>query len=274
LAVGTTVDGQRERFAANRAVGRIALTIEHDGRRSRRTRIYEDGPLRARFPASDSLEAMIVNTAGGLAGGDRIAVDVKIGTNAELTLTTAAAEKVYRALDDDAAIDVKVSIGGGGSLAWLPQETILFDHGRLRRSIDIEAAADARLLIAEAIVFGRTAMGEAVARGCLFDRWRIRRGGELIFADTVHLEGAINERLAQSALAAGGCAIATVLTMPFDAAAIDRVRALDFRGEAGASAWNGFALVRLVARNGEDLRCDLAALLPALGGHPPRLWLN
>jgi urease accessory protein len=213
LAVGLAVDERRKTFAANRAVGRIALAVENDGGRSRRVGLYEDGPLRARFPRGPSLEAVIVNTAGGVAGGDRFAFDVKVGASAELTVTTAAAEKVYRALDDDATIDVKLSLRGGAALAWLPQETILFDNARLKRSIDIDAASDARLLVAEALVFGRTAMGEVVSQGRLVDRWRVRRAGELVFADTASLEGAIGVQLAQAAVAAGACAVGTVLAM-------------------------------------------------------------
>ena len=274
MAVGLAVDERRKTFAANRAVGRIALAVENDGGRSRRVGLYEDGPLRARFPRGPSLEAVIVNTAGGVAGGDRFAFDVKVGASAELTVTTAAAEKVYRALDDDATIDVKLSLRGGAALAWLPQETILFDNARLKRSIDIDAASDARLLVAEALVFGRTAMGEVVSQGRLVDRWRVRRAGELVFADTASLEGAIGAQLAQAAVAGGACAVGTVLAMPADMAAIDRARALNFYGEVGISTWNGFSLARLVARSGEDLRRDLALLLPALGGCLPRLWLN
>ena len=274
MAGGLAVDERRKTFAANRAVGRITLTVENDGRRSLRSGLYEDGPLRARFPHGPSLEAVIVNTAGGVAGGDRFSLDVNVGAGAELTLTTAAAEKVYRALDDDATIDVRLKLGAGATLAWLPQETILFDGARLSRSIDIDAAADARLVLAEALVFGRTAMGEIVSHGRLMDRWRVRRAAELVFADTVSLDGAIGAQLAYAAVAAGACAIGTVMAMPADAATADRVRALDFRGEVGVSTWNGFALARLVARNGEDLRRDLARVLPAMGERLPRLWLT
>jgi urease accessory protein len=274
LAVGLAVDEQRKTFAANRAVGRITLTVENDGRRSRRTGLYEDGPLRARFPHGPSLEAVAVNTAGGVAGGDRFSFDISVGAGADLTLTTAAAEKVYRALDDDATIEVKLQLGAGATLAWLPQETILFDGARLRRRIEMDAAADARLVLAEALVFGRTAMGEIVSRGRLVDRWRVRRAGELVFADAVLLDGAIGAQLGHAAVAAGACAIGTVMAMPADAATADRVRALDFRGEVGVSAWNGFALARMVARNGADLRHDLALVLPALGSRLPRLWLS
>ena len=92
-----------------------------------------------------------------------------------LTVTTAAAEKIYRSLGPDTSIDVKLDVGAGGALAWLPQETILFDQMRLARTIDVELARGASLLLAEAVVFGRSAMGEAVMSGSCFDRWRVRR---------------------------------------------------------------------------------------------------
>ncbi|MBV9237260.1 MAG: urease accessory protein UreD [Xanthobacteraceae bacterium] len=264
----------RRIFAANRAVGRLALTVAHDGRRSRRTRVYEDGPLRARFPNGPALEAVIINTARGIAGGDHFAFDIEVGEGAELTATTAAAEKVYRAIDVPARIDVRLTVASAAKLIWLPQETILFQGARFRRTVEIDLAAEATLLFVEAVVFGRTAMGETVTEGELFDRWRVRRSGELIFADTMRLEGAIGAALARAAVATGHCAVATVLVVPADAHALDRARGLDFRGEAGISAWNGVMLARLVAPDGAVLRHDLQILLAALHGSPPRLWMN
>lgn len=273
MSVGLAAESRRI-FAANRAVGRLALTVAHDGRRSRRTRVYEDGPLRARFPNGPALEAVIINTAGGIAGGDHFNFDIDIGAGAELTATTAAAEKVYRAIDAPARIDVRLSVAPTGKLIWLPQETILFQEARLRRTVEIDLAADATLLFVEAVVFGRTAMGETVTDGELFDRWRVRRCGELIFADALRLDGAIGAALARAAVAAGHCAVATVLVVPGDADALERARGLGFRGEAGISAWNGVMLARLVAPDGAALRHDLQTLLAALHGSPPRLWMN
>jgi urease accessory protein len=273
LAAAAGID-KRAAFAGNRAVGRVALTVAHDGLRSARTRLYEDGPLRLRFPRSDVLEAVLINTAGGVAGGDRLALDIDIGARAELTLTTAAAEKVYRALDEDARITINLNLRDGGKLHWLPQETILFDNACLERNITIDVASDAQLLLAEAVVFGRAAMGESVAQGRLIDRWRVRRAGELVFADTVRLDGAVAEFLRHPAVAAGGGAVGTLLAMPADVQALDRARKLSLHAEVGISAWNGFLLARLVATDGEKLRRDLAALVTGLGAPLPRLWLN
>jgi urease accessory protein len=165
-------------------------------------------------------------------------------------------------------------VAAGGRLAWLPQETILFDRARLSRRIDVELAAGASLLMAEAVLFGRAAMGEAMQEGHWSDHWRVRRGGRLVFAESARLDGAVAGKLAAPAAANGGIALATVLIAPGDDGTLAAVRALEFKGEAAISAWNGIAVARLVAREGMTLRRDLLALLAALGTSVPRLWLQ
>ena len=271
---------RNEIFAGNRAVGRIAFTVASTLDVSRRGRVHESGSLRVRFPNGNNqaaLEAVIVNTAGGMAGGDRFDVDIKVDTGARLTVTTAAAEKIYRSLGPDTDIGVTLNVGPGGALAWLPQETIVFDQARLRRKIDIELARDANLLLAEAAVFGRSAMGETVVQGHFFDRWRLRVGGALVFAETLRLDGDIAQRLAQRAIAGGGVAVASVIKCPGSDADAVAVRAMQdrFAGEVGVSSWNGLVVARLVASDGAALRRDLVAVLTALDVAPlPRLWLN
>jgi urease accessory protein len=268
-----------ETFAGNRAVGRVAFTVTADAGRTRRGRVHEAGALRVRFPNGDgrTLDAVTVNTAGGMTGGDRFDIDVKVGAGAKLTLTTAAAEKIYRSLGPDTEIRVKLDVGQGGTLAWLPQETIVFDQVRLRRSIDVDLKHGAQLLLAEAVLFGRAAMGETVTQGRLVDRWRVRVGGALVFAETVRLDGLIAQSLAQPAVAAGGVAIASVLKIPSADKDVAAVHAMsdNLAGEVGISAWNGLAVVRLVAPDGAALRHDLIEVLTALSPVPvPRLWLN
>jgi urease accessory protein len=267
-------------FAANRAMGRIALSVTAASGQSRRARVHEAGSLRVRFPNpadAAQLEAVIVNTAGGMAGGDHFDMEVDVGDRARLCLTSAAAEKIYRSLGPDTQVGVKLAVGPGAALAWLPQETILFDRSRLRRTIDLDLAKDASVLLAEGIVFGRSAMGETVARGHLFDRWRVRVGGELVFAETTRLDGEIAQRLSEAAVAANGAAIASVLKLPRDEDSAAAIRALQpsFVGEVGVSSWNGFALARLVAPDGAALRHDLLSVLTTWSaGKLPRLWLN
>ena len=267
-------------FAGNRASGRVAFAVAADSGESRRRKVHEAGSLRVRFPNASSkttLDAVLVNTAGGMTGGDRFDIDVAVGAGARLTVTTAAAEKVYRSLGPDTKLNIKLDVGPGGALAWLPQETILFDQVRLRRTIEVDLAADANLILAEAVVFGRSAMGETVLRGHLFDRWRVRIGGALAFAETLRLDGAIAQLLARRAVAGEAVAIASVIKFPGDEAGAAAVRDAekDFAGEVGVSAWNGLLVARLVAPDGAALHRDLTCVLTALNAMPlPRLWLN
>jgi urease accessory protein len=265
-------------FAANRAVGSIALSAKNVAGKTRRDDVHEAGALRVRCPGSPAreLEAVIINTAGGAAGGDRFDFDFTAGEGTSLVVTTAAAEKVYRTLGPETNIGVTLDVAAGATLSWLPQETILFDRARLSRTIDVTLAPDARLFLAEGIVFGRSGMGETVDEGALFDRWRVRQGGKLIYAETVRLDGPISARLAQPAVAKGGIALATVLVVPGEPTAVEAVRALQdrFIGEVGASAWNGVAAVRLCAADGAALRHDLVHVMTALRGSLPRIWTN
>jgi urease accessory protein len=269
-----------EVFARNRAVGRIAFSVAAASGTSRRSRVHEAGSLRVRFPNSlseETLDAVTVNTAGGMTGGDDFSIDINVGPHARLTVTTAAAEKIYRSLGTDTEIAVKLKISSGGSLTWLPQETILFDQVRLSRSIDVDLAADSQLLLAEAVVFGRSAMGEAVEQGHFTDRWRIRRDGKLIFAETARLDGEIAQSLSRRAITKGGVAVANVVKYPGTDADVAAIRAAadNFSGEVGASVWNGLAVARFVASDGAALRRDLLTVLMALRAGPlPRLWVN
>jgi urease accessory protein len=284
-------DRPGEVFAANRAEGHVRLTMAARRGGTRRSRVAEEGSLRVRFPGAcaGAQEAVLVNTAGGIAGGDRFSVAVTLEESARLVVTTAAAEKIYRTDGPQAAFAVTATLAADAELTWLPQETILFDRARLTRTVDIAMAPSARLVFAETVLFGRSAMGETVRTGYFSDRWRVRRDGKLVFAENFRLDGAIADRLGEAAVAAGHVALGTVLMVPGDDAAVDAVRAIagQFRGEAGISAWGGssggsrgdswggIALARLAAPDGAALRHDLVMLLSAIGRAPlPRLWVN
>ncbi|MBR1141281.1 MAG: urease accessory protein UreD [Bradyrhizobium sp.] len=266
-------------FEANRARGAVRFDVRLQDGMTRRHHLHESGSLRVRFPSpeDDGLSAMFVNTAGGVAGGDRFAVEVAAGEGSRVTLSSAAAEKVYRAPGKPAELDIALTAAAGAHITWLPQETILFDRARIHRRIDIDLAATASLLLCEIVVFGRTAMGERMREGEFVDRWRLRRGGRLVFAETVRLDGDIGGKLAHPAIANGAAAIGTALIVPGDAALVERIREglPAFRGEAGLSAWNGFAMARFCAQDAASLRADMMAVLGCASAVPlPRLWLN
>ena len=188
-----------EIFAANRASGHIGLAVAARGGRTRRTRVHEAGSLRVRFPNArrERWKPSSSTPRGGMAGGDRFAIEIALGEGASLMAGTAAAEKIYRSIGAADGNGCELDVGAGARLAWLPQETILFDRARLARRIEVDLAADASLLMAEAVVFGRSAMGEAVEEGFFADRWRVRRGGRLVFAENARLDGAIADKLAR-----------------------------------------------------------------------------
>jgi urease accessory protein len=266
-------------FAANRALGSVTFDVHLLEGVTRRRHLHESGSLRVRFPSpeAEGLSAVFVNTAGGIAGGDRFDVDIATGEGSRLVVTTAAAEKVYRAEGPAAALNIGLRLAAGSHLAWLPQETILFDRARVSRRIDIDIAESASLLLCEIVVFGRSAMGERMLQGEFVDRWRMRRGGRLVFAETVRLDGDIGEKLTRPAIAKGGVAIGTALIVPGDAALVERIRELSesFGGEVGISAWNGFAMARFCAQDAARLRADMMAVLGrASGSALPRLWLH
>jgi urease accessory protein len=266
-------------FAANRAVGAVAFDVHVQDGMTRRRELHEAGSLRVRFPSPEQggLSAVFVNTAGGVAGGDRFDIDIVAREQARLTVTTAAAEKIYRSHGPEARLDIRLRAEGGSYLAWLPQETILFDRARVSRSFEIDLDATASLLLCEIVVFGRTAMNETMNEGRFIDRWRLRRDGKLIYAETVRLDGDIGAKLARSAVAGGGVAIGTALIAPGDEALVERIReaADSFGGEVGVSAWNGFAMARFCAQDAARLRTDMIRVLQRVNPAAlPRIWLN
>ncbi|HEY0292386.1 MAG TPA: urease accessory protein UreD, partial [Hansschlegelia sp.] len=164
-----------------RSEGSIALRVEASGGVSRVIRLAEGGASRIRMPrAEHGLDAVMLNVAGGLACGDRMTVSVEAGPDSAVALSTPGAERVYRSDGAATHVETRLSVEAGATMGWLPQETILFDRSSLSRRLDADVALDGRLLVYEALVFGRVARGETVEGGMLDDRWRVRRGGGLV----------------------------------------------------------------------------------------------
>jgi urease accessory protein len=268
-----------------RARGKVSLGVNFtDGRHAIRD-LGQAGCGRLLFPArtaAQPLEAVVVNTAGGLTGGDRFDVSVKIDEGAVATITSQACEKIYRASDRAAILSARLTLARGAALHWLPQETILFDGSALDRSLTIDMDSGATLLAAEAVLLGRQAMGEVVETARLKDRWRIRRGGRLVFAEETAVDGARGDwaalRSAKALLGDQAAAMATIVHVAPDAGArLDAARAImestDIDG--GASAFDGLLVMRMVAPSGLILRKTLIRVLELCGGRPlPRVWMT
>jgi len=261
-----------------RAEGKLSLVAKRSGSRNAVDRVSEAGPLRVRFPRitdEDRLEAVLINTAGGVVGGDVLQYEIESAEGTSLALTSQAAEKIYRSAGEIARIKVSLKAHEGSTLAWLPQETILFDRVKVRRSLEADIAPGASVTICESVVFGRTAMGERVATGAFEDCWRVRRGGRLVFADTTRLGGKVDHLLAKAAVANGASCIATTLHVAPDAdSRCDAARAAleDPEIEAGASTFDGMLIARMLAADSFALRRAIVNLLHAIGSPPPRAF--
>jgi urease accessory protein len=252
-----------------RSLGKLVLEIAASGAVVRRR---EDGCAKLRMPTRASRqapEAIIINTSGGLAGGDCLEIDVQAA--GDLCLTTQAAEKVYRSLSDETRISTCLLGQGEARLLWLPQETILFDGARLERSLDVDLQENAGLLAVETVVLGRKAMGESLTDFSFHDRWRIRRGGRLIFADELRFDPA---RVLGIAALNGARAFATLVFVGTAAERfLEPLREI-IAERGGVSAWDGKLVARLVGVDGFDLR---KALIPALTllaapNELPKVW--
>lgn len=256
-----------------RATGELEIGIGRDGLRH----LFQAAPLRALFPTPEPDEVptiAVVNTAGGLAGGDSLRIAVQAGPGARATLATPAAEKIYRSLGPESALRCRLSVEDGAALEWIPQETILFDGARFARRIDAELGQDARLLAAEAVVFGRRARKESFTHGFYRDAWRIRRQGRLLWADGIAIDDP--SALANPFGFGGAEAMATLLLVDDRAEAL--LPALREAGCPVTLPCPGLLLLRWLGTAasvrgllGEAI-CRLRAAALGLPPRLPRLW--
>ena len=257
-----------------RARGAIRTTF----RNGALDRLFHSGSAKALLPRSygTASEVVLVNTAGGITGGDTFTYETGADAS-DVTVTTQAAERAYRSNGDEPArLDVKLSARNGANLHWLPQETILFDHSRLARRIDVDLDRDSECLILESLVFGRHAMGETLSQCQFTDRWRIRCDGQLVHAEALRLHGDLERCLAHGAGADGAQMMAVIVYVGPRAEQIhaDMNSALGtVVSRATISTWHGKAVMRLLAGETMNGKQDLANILTAIGGlQVPRVW--
>lgn len=247
-----------------RARGDLRITSRERDGSSYIDRLDQAGALKALFPGvRGRLDAICVNTAGGVTGGDRFAVTAEAGPGSVFCLTTQAAERAYRATGPDPGrVTTRLSAAAGATLFWLPQELILYDRCNLERSLEIDLAPDARLLMVEPVLFGRRAMGEVLRSARFSDRVAIRRDGRPAYLDGLDLSGDVAAALDRAAAGAGSVAMASLVHVAPDAEAhLPALRALmPTTGGASLLAPDMLAM-RLVAEDGHALR---QALLPVL----------
>jgi urease accessory protein len=263
--------------------GRIILSGSEKG--TRIDNVFERSPIRIMFPRTGHRaveEAVLINTAGGIAGGDRLECSVAALPGASIAVTTQAAEKVYRALYEPARVATRLKAQESAKLAWLPQETIVFNWARLHRSTEVDLFSGAELLALEWLVLGRAAHGEVMVGGNITDSWRVKKDGQLIWADSFRITEEIYPHLKRKALLSNHNAIATLIYFGPD---LDR--RLDFLREiipsfgctCAATLVSGLVVVRFAAKESSDVKLALRSFLqqfgPELGSGPfrvPKMW--
>lgn len=261
-----------------RARGRARIGFKRTNAGTRLADLHQSGCTKIRLPKvyEGPPVAVLINTSGGLTGGDELVYEAELAENTHAIVTSQAAERAYRRSTGVARVETRLNVGAGATLEWLPQETILFNASGLRRTMTVELEADARFLAIEAVVVGRTAMDETVDQADFRDSWRVHREGKLVFADDVRLDGNAREIMENSATAGRGLAFATLIDCAPDANTrlVSARTALETCGTtAAASAWNGVLVARFVGADGRGLRDGLMSFLKNYRSLDlPRVW--
>lgn len=257
------------RPAQPRAIGAAALTVFADEVGQTRLKdLRQLGSSKLVLPrgGEHGIEAIVVNTAGGITGGDDYKLNFCVEDSAALTVTTQAAERAYRAQPGEVGqMSTQVTVGSQARLNWLPQELILFEACALRRRLHIELAADAQLLMVEPVVFGRAAMDEQLYSIFFQDRIKVTRDGRPLYIDGAEFIGDASRHLARSGIAGGAGAMASLVLVAPDAAVhLDALRALLPKTAGASMIADDVLVIRQLAADSFTLRRDLIPVLDHL----------
>lgn len=271
------------------AQGTACLAFEAKRGRTALGEVYQRDPLRFLFPragAGEPLTGALTTTSGGLVGGDRLDIRVRGGDGTAGRVMAQAAEKIYRTTGPEVAISIRLQAEAGAWLEWLPQETIVFEAARLRRTTCVDVAAEARVLCGEMLAFGRAAMGERLTQGLVHEAWEVRRDGRLAWSDVLRLDRDLEGALQAPVCLDGARACASTIYVGADAPArlawarewTDRLDGGDAL-RASASCIGTVLVVRWLGRSGAALRRAYgrfwAEFRHQAAGYPPimpRLW--
>ena len=173
-----------------RAKGKLKISFMNSNDETSIHDLYQSGALKVLIPKSKSkyAEAVLINTGGGIVGGDNLSIEVEAAKKTNTWITTQASEKVYKSSSEQSILNTKVTLEDNSTLFWCPKETILFHNSKLIRNLDFDIKTSSKLLIIENIVFGRLASGELNADCFFSDHWRIKRDEKLIFAENFLFE--------------------------------------------------------------------------------------
>lgn len=261
-----------------RSHGAAHVRFAHRAGQTRLVDLHQSGSGKAIMPRMHgaSPEVVFLNTSGGITDGDSLSYSVDLGPGGQLTATTQTAERAYASRGSPGRAQVAASVGAGGHLDWVPQETILYDQSHLVRDTKIDLAGDASCLLCDSVILGRHAMGEDPAHARLTDHRLIRRDGRPVWADTLHIDADVLAQRANPALLGSARCFAVIVLVAQGAAdllpALRRVLTQPGTRSA-ASGWGGKCVLRILAQDSWPLKQQILRALGVLRrGALPRVW--
>jgi urease accessory protein len=234
-----------------------------------------DGPLvvqKPLYPEGEGVcHAIVVHPPGGIAGGDELRISASVAESAAALLTTPGAAKWYRSAGPWAKQRIAFEVGG--TLEWLPRETIVFDNALADLACEIRLGAAARYIGWDIVCLGRTGSGESFGRGRMRMLTRIYRAGKLLWIERGEIEGG-SALLHSPAGLASRNVFGTLVATEAPAALVTQCKNL-----APTTALPGLVIARYVGDSTEEafdqFRSIWSVLRPAVAGREavePRIW--
>ena len=256
-----------------RAKGALHLTTSGQ---SKIKSLFQQGSTRVLFPRrAKGLECIMINTSGGLTGGDKLSNSIICEGHSHLTISTQGCERIYKSGDGTAAmVENIVTVKNSSRVYWLPQETIIFDQGRIKRHLKVELSSEAEALIVEPVIFGRLAMGETSISGHFEDKIEIHVDGKIAYLDKTRLTGEISKTLKRPAVSNGSTATAILIFKSETAKSFLNFVREQVNAQSGVSLINtNFMVARFVAPTGYELRKMLVPVINKITDENlPKTW--
>ena len=258
-----------------RAHGNIDVKINNN----EINRFYQSGSAKVFYPKSPQQikELVLVNTAGGLTNGDNFCYNLEVINNSKIFVTTQTAERVYKAIKDNAEIKVALSVDDTSDLFWIPQELILFNNCSINRKIHVDLKSNSNFVLAESTIFGRTAMGETLEKGFFNDNWKINLNGKLIHAEALSLSDNIKDKLSSIACTQNGVAICNIFIYGENLLSKENTLTNALKNSetilSSHSKWNDKILIRIVSKNAAELELIKKKIISYLSeNNLPKVW--